>query len=322
MSEFLKIIGGYFSLELPEKNEYHSRALRLNSARYCLEYVLCTRHYKKIYLPAYICDSVLQPIKRLRIDYAFYLIDEDLSPVFDGVPEKDTCFLYVNYFGLNDDIVRKICQSMKNVIVDNTQAFFAHPMPRIDTLYSPRKFFGVADGGYLYTNAEKHLELEPDPSYYRYDALLKQMDLGSTAAEPLFEQNEAYLDTCGMHAMSRVTQHLLRSIGYEQARIRRNKNFLFLHKQIGNHNQLSTDLSHLNGPLCYPFLIDHGEQLKDTLLNHHIYVNDYWEEVQSRVPSSSFEYQLAKNLVPLPIDQRYNESDMRTVIKVVQDFLE
>lgn len=302
--------------------EYHEHALRLNSARYCLEYILRVESYKKIYLPAYICDSVLQPVKRLNLDYSFYRIGDDFAPIVERESEEDACLLYVNYFGLNGKNVQKICHNLKNVIIDNTQAFFAHPLAQVDTLYSPRKFFGVADGGYLYTNAEERLDLEPDPSYYRYDALLKQIDLGSTAAEPQFEQNEVYLDTCGMHAMSHVTQRLLSSIGYEQARIRRDKNFLFLHKQIGEYNQLSADFSHVNGSLCYPFLIDQGEQLKDTLLNHHIYVNDYWEEVQSRVPSSSFEYQLAKNLVPLPIDQRYNESDMRTVIKVVQDFLE
>lgn len=321
MSDFPKIIGGFFPLELPEKSEYHSRALHLNSARYGLEYVLRTRHYKKIYLPAYICDSVLQPVKRLGIDCAFYLIDQDFSPVFDHTPEEDACFLYVNYFGLNSSNVRKICHSLKHVVIDNTQAFFAEPTAEIDTLYSPRKFFGVADGGYLYTNAEERLHLQPDPSYYRYDALLKQMDLGSTAAEPLFEQNEAYLDTCGMHAMSRLTRRILECIDYGKVIRRRNANFLYLHQQIGQWNQLGLDFSHPNGPLCYPLLINHGEQLKEVLLQHHIYGNDYWDEVLTRVSSASFEYHLVRDLIALPIDQRYDEDDMRMIAEIIQSFL-
>lgn len=321
MTDQQKIIGGFFSLELPMRSEYHSQALRLNSARYALEYILRVRHYKKIYLPAYICDSVLQPIKRLNIDYTFYSIDEHFSPIFDQMPEDNACFLYVNHFGMNNKNVQNVCRNLANVIIDNTQAFFERPQLRVDTLYSPRKFFGVPDGGYLYTNAEERLELDQDPSYYRYDALLKQIDLGSVSAEPLFEQNEAYLDTCGMHAMSRTTQRLLMSVDYEQVRTIRNENFRFLHQQIGTYNLLRADFTNVNGPMCYPFLIEHGEKLKDCLLERHIYANDYWQEVLSRVPPARFDYKLAKNLIALPIDQRYTETDMRFIAQIVGSFL-
>ncbi|WP_245734257.1 hypothetical protein [Sporolactobacillus nakayamae] len=321
MTEGQKVIGGFFSLELPMRTEYHSQALRLNSARYTLEYLLRARNYKKIYLPAYICDSVLQPVKRLAIDYSFYRINEHFAPIFERVPEDDACFLYVNYFGMNSDNVRNICHNLRHVIIDNTQAFFDRPQSGVDTLYSPRKFFGVPDGGYLYTDAEERLELERDPSYYRCDALLKQIDLDNTSAEPLFEQNEAYLDTCGMHVMSGVTQRLLMSIDYEQVRAIRNENFRFLHQHIGTYNQLRADFGSVNGPMCYPFLIEHGEHLKDLLLEHHIYANDYWQEVPSRAPLSSFDYRLAENLVALPIDQRYNEADMRYIAQTVRSFL-
>lgn len=322
MTKKQKIIGGFFSLELPKRIEYHKQALRLNSARYCLEYVLRARNYKKIYLPAYICDSVLQPIKRLNIDYVFYSIDEHFAPVFDQVPENDACFFYVNYFGLNTGNVRELCHKMQHLIIDNTQAFFDLPLEHVDTLYSARKFFGVPDGGYLFSNTKKRIDLDRDPSYYRFDALLKQIDLGSVPAEPLFEQNEAYFDTCGMQAMSRTTQRVLRSIDYEHVLATRNANFRYLHKQIGAYNQLNANFSDVNGPMCYPFLIDRGEQLKDYLLKHQIYTDDFWEEVVSRVSSSSFEYRLAKHLIPLPIDQRYNEKDMNAIVRIVRSFLD
>ncbi|MCL1632296.1 hypothetical protein M3N64_10135 [Sporolactobacillus sp. CPB3-1] len=321
MAEQKAIIGGFFSLELPEGTEYHDQALHLNSARYGLEYVLRVRGYKKIYLPAYICDSVLQPIRRLHVAYAFYRIDENFAPIFDHALEDGASFLYVNYFGINGSNSWSVCQNLKAVIIDNTHAFFERPLPGIDTLYSPRKFFGVPDGGYLYTNAEKPLILTPDPSYYRFDALLKQIDLGSVAAEPLFEQNEAYLNTCGMHAMAHATQRLLKSIDSHRTRKRRNTNFRFLHEQIGRFNQLHANFSELNGPLCYPFLIEQGKQLKERLLQTHIFINDYWEEVASRVPASSFECYLSENLVALPIDQRYGKTEMQVIAHVVKDFL-
>ncbi|MCO7125015.1 hypothetical protein NIE88_04405 [Sporolactobacillus shoreicorticis] len=321
MTEQKKIIGGFFSLELPVRTEYHSQALRLNSARYALEYVLRIRNYKKIYLPAYICDSVLQPMKRLNVAFAFYTIDEHLAPIFNSIPEDDACLLYVNYFGINSSNVQNICHNLKHVIIDNTQAFFEQPLTGIDTVYSPRKFFGVPDGGYLYTDSKAQLDLEQNPSYYLCDALLKQIDLGSVSAEPLFEQNEAYLDTCGMHAMACATQRLLTSIDYEQARTIRNDNFHFLHQQLGRYNQLDTHFGNVNGPICYPFLIERGEQLKNHLLRHHIYADDFWEDALSRVPSASFEYRLAKDLVALPIDQRYTQTDMNYIVQTIRGFL-
>ncbi|MCI1858740.1 MAG: hypothetical protein LKI80_11340 [Sporolactobacillus sp.] len=321
MTDQEKIIGGYFSLELPQREEYHRQALRLNSGRYCLEYILRVRQYRKIYLPAYICDSVLQPVDRLQLDYAFYEIGKDFLPLLGQVRERGACVLYVDYFGLNGAQAREVCRRFPHVILDNTQAFFADPAAGVDTFYSTRKFFGVPDGGYLYTNARKQLDLDADPAYYRCDALLKQIDLGATAAEPLFEQNEAYLDTCGMHAMSPVTRRLLGSIDYRHVRERRNANFRYLHNRLEPLNQLEVTADGLNGPFCYPLLTDRGEALKEALLARRIYVNDYWQDVAAHVSPSSFEYRLAKRLIPLPVDQRYGEKEMHRIVQVVRTAL-
>ena len=62
-----KEIGGYFSLELPFREEYHKRALRLNTGRNCLEYILRVRGYKKVYVPYYICGAVREPINKLGV---------------------------------------------------------------------------------------------------------------------------------------------------------------------------------------------------------------------------------------------------------------
>ena len=68
-------IGGYFSLELSQHEEYHKDAIRLNTGRNCLEYILRAREYKKVYIPYYTCDVVLEPFKKLGIPYEYYHID-------------------------------------------------------------------------------------------------------------------------------------------------------------------------------------------------------------------------------------------------------
>ena len=70
--EHKKTIGGYFELELPCKAEYYTNAVRLNTGRNCLEYILRLRQYKKVYIPYYTCEVVLEPFHKLNIEYEFY----------------------------------------------------------------------------------------------------------------------------------------------------------------------------------------------------------------------------------------------------------
>ncbi len=67
----MEAIGGYFSLELPLQEKYHKNAFQLNTGRNCLEYILLVRGYKKVYLPFYTCEAVMEPINKLGISYEF-----------------------------------------------------------------------------------------------------------------------------------------------------------------------------------------------------------------------------------------------------------
>ena len=69
-------IGGYFGLELRKGEHYHKDALRLNSARNCFEYVLLARQYKRVYVPYFTCEVMLEPLHKLGIEYTFYHINE------------------------------------------------------------------------------------------------------------------------------------------------------------------------------------------------------------------------------------------------------
>ena len=149
----MKPVGGYFELELRKGEHYHKKALRLNTARNCFEYVLRSRGWKKVYIPYYTCEVMLEPIKKMGINHEFYHINEFFEPVSFPKLAETEAFLYTNYFGLKQSCVELLAKQFGNhLIVDNAQAFFAEPIEGIDTFYSARKFFGVADGAYLYTN--------------------------------------------------------------------------------------------------------------------------------------------------------------------------
>lgn len=94
--EHKKPIGGYFELELPCKAEYYTNAVRLNTGRNCLEYILRLRQYKKVYIPYYTCEVVLEPFHKLNIEYEFYHINEKLE-LADSIQLKEKeAILYTN----------------------------------------------------------------------------------------------------------------------------------------------------------------------------------------------------------------------------------
>lgn len=316
-----KPIGGYFELDLILNKHYHQNALKLNSARYCIEYILRLRKYKTIYIPFYTCDSVLQPAKKLNLDIRFYNIDKNLMPILNDSINDDSVLLFINYFGLNTDKIPNIISKYKNIIIDNTQAFFVNPINNIDTVYSPRKFFGVSDGGYLYTNIKNYLELKQDISYKRYEYLLKRIDLGPQKGYKNFCDNEDELNHQDILKMSNLTSSILSSLDYNYIKNKREENFNTLHKKLKSYNELTISDSILNnGPMIYPLLIK-NRYLKDHLIKNNIFVATYWKDALSRTNDNDYEKYLINNLVPIPIDQRYNQQDMMYIIDKIMEVI-
>lgn len=318
----MKEIGGYFELELMGGNEYHEHALRLNTGRNAFEFILRVRNYKKVYLPYYTCDVILEPITKLNLEYEFYHIKTDFTPVFNfNQMANDAVFLYTNYFGVNAHLVKMICKQCKNVIVDNSQAFYTKPLSGIDTFYSPRKFFGISDGSYLYTDKAISNELEADYSYKRCEHLLGRIDVGAKEFYLEFKDNDTLLKNQPIKRMSKLTQRILASINYTKVGEVRKDNFNFLHNTLQNSNQIIINTDCDTIPMVYPYMITNGLELKKKLIESNIFVATYWPNVIDWCKPESTEYKMTQNLIPLPIDQRYTTNDMDFILKTIQKYV-
>ena len=313
----MSVIGGYFKLELNRSGEYYPDAIDLNFARNALEYILRAKKPKRIFIPYYICSTVLEPINKLNIPYVFYHIDQNLDPVFKSNLNSNDTFLYVNYFGIKQETVRLLVNKYKNLIIDNAQAFFCHPLPNVDTFYSPRKFFGVPDGAYLFTNKLLEVDLERDISINRISHLLKRTEFGPESGYADFLQNENSMVGQPIKKMSNLTKAILNNISYSNAKKRREESFLFLHKHLRNINALEINSNNLKAPMVYPFMIE-KEGLKEWLIENKIYVATYWKNVFNWVSEKDFEFNLTKYLIPLPVDQRYEKNDLIKIIERIK----
>ena len=313
-------IGGYFELDLPRGEHFHKTAYRFNSARNCLECILLSRGYKKIYLPYFTCDVILQPIQRQGIKYEFYRITTSLDPMDYPRLKDDEAFLYTNYYGVKQATIVGLIERYGNhLIVDNAQAFYSSRQEGIDTFYSPRKFFGVPDGGYLYMDLPLNERWErEDSSWSRSSHLLRRIDQGPEKGYDDYRRAEESLNCSPIRMMSRMTELLLKSIDYSSSALKRKCNFHVLNESLGKNNPILPDLINGEVPMVYPYYTRRGPHLRTALLSNRIYVAKYWENVQKWC-SSGVEYEYVDNLIPLPIDQRLSIEDMMYIVDIIRE---
>lgn len=319
-------IGGFFELELAKGNEYHDTKYKLNNGRNCVKYILKNKKYRKIYMPVYTCDSVKDCIEKLEIEIIEYNINERFEPQIDIEKiEENGCFLYVNYFGICGKQVRELGKKFENLkidlIIDNTQAFFAKPEKEKYTIYSARKFFGVPDGGYLYSKVKLREIDNLDQRIWGKDALylIQRIEEGATEAYSSFRQASKLHQNFDIERMSEISENILKSIDYTHAIDRRNSNFFSIHNEFKTINKLKVEEESIDGAMVYPLWIENGNLLRQKLINHKIYIAKYWEDVLKKENISNLEKDMVENIIAIPIDQRYGKDEMKYIIKLIKN---
>lgn len=69
-------------------------------------------------------------------------------------------------------------------------------------------------------------------------------------------------------------------------------------------------------PLVYPYLTT-DKKMKKRMIENKIFCATYWPNVFEWCKEESMEWTLADCLTSLPIDQRYDESDMQYILSVI-----
>lgn len=316
----MNAIGGYFELELNHFEEFHQNALRLNLGRTSLEYILRAKNINKIYIPYFTCDVILEPIRKTGIEHEFYHINKNFEPIFDfTLLTENDYLLYTNYFGLKNDYIKKILtKKYKNIILDNSQAFYDRPIRDFDTFYSSRKFFGVPDGAYLYTNIYLKQSLEVDNSINRFNHLIGRIEEGAESFFESFKENDRSFVNQPIKEMSNVSKRLMQSINYKGIAKTRQINFFYLHNKLKNSNLLDIDWNAKIVPFTYPFWTNKKE-LRNLLIANKIFVAKYWPNISDWCNPDDLEYKMSEEIIHLPIDQRYSQIDLDIIIKLIEN---
>lgn len=309
--------GGYLPLELRHGKEYFDTAdkdiRRYNCARTALYALAETNSFQQVYVPYYICDTVLEVLSAQEILVKRYHLNENFEPADIGRLPDDAALLIINYFGLLEDSVNRLQKSYKTVIIDQTQAFFSPPVLRegVSNIYSCRKFIGVPDGGYLIAKDCTAPQFESGTSWEAYAFLCKSHEEGTNAAYGASLENEQRLGQ-EKTGMSKLTRMVLKSTSYEDIKTRRRNNFTCLAEILGGQNRLKLRLDG-QVPYLYPYWgpEGRGEWIRGELVKRHIYTPALCKGCLESCGPEHLEYQWAKDMICLPIDQRYGSEDMK-----------
>jgi len=311
----MKEIGGYIELESFHLPMMHERAIALNCGRNALAYLIKARGIKRLWIPSFLCDSVPNVCKREGIACLLYGVGYNFLPSQEIELGEGEWLYLVNYYSqITNEQIEAFAAKYRHVIVDNAQSYFQMPVPGIDTLYTCRKYFGVADGAFLYTEAVLNEEFPVDESYGRMFFLLGRFERTASEFYSGYVENNKLFKNEPIKRMSRLTQNLLHGIDYAAVEKKRRENYEYLHAKIGKCNLLSLSET---GTFMYPFLIKNGLKLRKNLQKKNIYIPTLWPSVFEITGSGDLEYNMAQNILPLPIDQRYGQTDMDRLIKEI-----
>lgn len=317
-------IGGYFELELPRPGAVpYPQAHRYQSARSAFLALLRVGKPARVWMPRYLCDSMFAALREAGVEYVPYSINEHFEVVTGIDLQAGDWFYYVHYFGVcSIQATRLLAQfNPAQVVLDHCQAFFAPPRPCLAVIYSPRKFFGVSDGGLVVTDLPLEAPAEQDQqSKQRAEALLERLAESPESGYQGYQRSELSLSDLAPRRMSQLTSRILASVDFASVRGRRNDNFRYLHERLGHLNRLALDPIHIDGPLCYPLLID-AEGLRAFLISKRIFVATYWPDVLEHAGPDTTEARLVRQLLPLPCDQRYDEADMARIVALSTQFM-
>jgi hypothetical protein len=143
------------------------------------------------------------------------------------------------------------------------------------------------------------------------------LDIDAGAGYSDFKTTATMLRNQPIKRMSSLTKVLLSSIDFAKIRKIRLENFRALHSALKDYNQfLINGFNELSCPMVYPFMTN-DIMLRQRLIDNKIFIATYWPNVCDMYDKDDMEYFLSHNILPLPIDQRCQYHDIKSITNLI-----
>jgi len=280
----------------------------------------------RIWIPAYCCESVVQPFRELGFDIAYYPTGQRLNS--DGAhlpqPAPGETLLFIHYFGHRNTALAAHAVDLRRndvrVIEDCVQAAFTERVGRVGdyAVASYRKLLPQPDGALLSSDRELDGGLrEADEAFISqrvWGKLLRGWQAPSEQFLPWFESSERLLDARVVpRSASWMGTQLLLSAQIPEVCERRCSNWRLLAERLvpliraGSLAPVCAELGAGEVPLGLPVTVDPAlrDPLRRFLAANDVFCPIHWPLAHiPQEPRFAAEHVLARSVITLPIDQR------------------
>ncbi len=347
-------IGGEFEIGLPNFADVSgmdrlTRGLQGSwapSGRTALARILRTLQAQgvaHVHLPAYLCESVLSPVKACGMDWSFYPVDADLVAHPD--PPKGSVVVLVHYFGRINPAAAALRREAGGdffLIEDACQALLTDWRGPDDAgvyyLISPRKFGPALAGGWCNVAPSGEDDDDPRVAAVCYRSLAARQAKAAYHRTPsaavdgpveqfyleAFSGMEAELDEFDSNTgIPGWAAQIIAGIDWESAADKRIKNHAILSRALmGDVEAPGGVYGAGDVPSGHFIRVNRRDELKERLAADRIFCPVHWR-LPAEVDAQAFPeaHMLSRTTLTLPVDQRYTADHMTYLAERVKGAL-
>jgi hypothetical protein len=307
--------------------------LAFANARGALRAVQRWKRPARVWMPAFLCDSMSRQVAAENQELRWYPLDETLAATdlawLDDVAPGDVV-LVVDYFGfvLHAALARAARARGAFVVEDAAHALLTDRAGSLGdvAIFSPRKCAGLPDGGLLRGAALPPVAALPtaDGRWFTLavDAATQrgQFDRGERDDRGWLALNQEAerLHPDEPTAMSALSHRLAATIDWAAIAARRRDNYRALAERLAPL-ALFPDLPDGTVPHGFTIRVRDRDAVRAALFAHDIFPSLLWP-LAGVVPASfTASHRLSADVMTLHCDQRYDPDDMHRIARLVLD---
>lgn len=343
----MKEIGSEFHIEQIPSSLYSGRdSYYVLSGRTAIDALICyaktIRDVRSVYMPAYCCESMIEPFVRNGVHVELYdmeLADEGIVYHIDS--GKKTDILYVNnYFGYNDNLAIEIIKEFKKrdvlVLYDRTHSMLMRDEDYVEladfTFCSIRKWMGVVTGAMLSVKGGG-IDLNLEEVCYWKEKAEAMLSKASYLEGDKSVKKQTFLDAFGRfnHFIARdyinkrmddLSYTIWKNTDLQAIRRRRLRNADILQRGLRDVMYIA-DMADGCCPIFVPVFFDSKEKrdkVRNILIQENIYCPVHWPKNPAIIGTMKVN-RLYDTELSLICDQRYGENDMQRITDTINKLL-
>lgn len=303
---------------------------------------------KTVLIPAYTCQTVIDPFIQQGWKCNFYNINANLRIDLEDLLLKCDSFnpsmLVVHpYYGMELNnaelgVLKTIKQKGVILLEDITQCIHTTMRPNVFDYFvgSYRKWYKVPDGGFLESNCLDFISI---PEEENASFVSKQMDAMYLRGK-YFETKDELIKSISIrlnkdavseigrlihcHKMSDFSMAVMNLEDGNRSIEQRFRNYKFLYDNLCQSAQIKFVCKDINevttAPLYFPIYVVDRVSLQRKLASEHIYAPVLWPVYNEDILINENIKKIYSSILMIPIDQRYDAEDMYKIVSLINTF--